>query len=109
MTPDERRVQAIERRHELRLLDRLLDEAKRPIPPPPRSPLPSAASAQATRSLLIQVMTLLATTYPPETRGGQGRIEPVGNVVPIHLRSTARSQEIRGSSTRSAQAIGGSL
>jgi hypothetical protein len=69
MTPDERRVQAIERRHELRLLDRLLNEAARPVPAPPvvRYIDPTL------RRLLLDLMLLIAATYPAETRGGDMR------------------------------------
>lgn len=52
---DEQEVAAIERRHDLALLDRLLAERARPVPPPP-APGPPAAI----RGLLVALMLTIA-------------------------------------------------
>ena len=67
---DAEQVAAIERRHELALLDRLLDEATRPVPAAP----PSREEYDETlRNDLIELMELLAevvhTDYPNQSNG----------------------------------------
>lgn len=100
---DAERVHAIERKAELRLLERLLVERERPVPPPP-APRPVDPS---TRQLLIDVMHLIAEAmhdnYP---RQGARRVE---KLAVIHRLPTAESPGYAPLSTRSAQAIGGSL
>ena len=77
MTPDERRVAAIERRHELALLDRLLDERTRPVPPPPRPEVHDPTL----RNDLIELMGLLAeavrTNYPRQADNQRALIVPL--------------------------------
>lgn len=100
---DAKRVASIERRHELALLDQLLEEKRRPVPAAPQPPRPNIDNDPALRLALITVMQLLATTYPPETRGGQGRI---ADVVPLRTRHRDRSLH---DIARSPHAAGGSL
>lgn len=56
---DTEAVAAIERRHELELLDRLLEERSRPVPAPPKPP-PKRRRDQAQRQELIDLMQLIA-------------------------------------------------
>lgn len=55
---DAEAVSAIERRHELELLDRLLEERSRPVPP-----APVTTHHHPQRQDLIDVMRLLARTF----------------------------------------------
>lgn len=56
---DARAVAAIERRHELELLGRLLEERSRSIPPPPPAS-PIVLADERTRRRLADVMRLVA-------------------------------------------------
>ena len=59
---DAEKVATIERRAELRLLERLLAERERPIPTPPPHHNPHV------RNLLADLMRLLEATYEPHNR-----------------------------------------
>ena len=63
---DAEQVAAIERRHELALLDRLLEEATRPVPPAPHRTHRTELLIDA--GTLVELMRLLATTYTPGNR-----------------------------------------
>ena len=101
---DADRVAAIDRAAELALLPRLLEEATRPVPPAP----PRPRNDPALRRHLVQVMQLLATTYPPGNRKADPR-RPVDNIATIHPLSTARFTNNRTPNPRSPQAISGSI
>ncbi len=66
---DTERVASIDRDAELVLLARLLDERTRPVPPPPNR----VRYDPTLRHQLVELMTMLAGAYGPETRGGNTR------------------------------------